>query len=69
MNWLLLLMLLICPLMMIFMMKNHGSHGGCHQNKKMDLPKDIDSKIARLEQENDILRREINTLTSMVKKE
>ncbi|MGG0717135.1 DUF2933 domain-containing protein [Robertmurraya massiliosenegalensis] len=61
MEWLL---LLICPLMMIFMMKGH-SHGG---HKRHNTSKEIDSKMSLLEKENERLQEEINNLSSMIKK-
>lgn len=69
MEWLFYLMLLICPLMMIFMMKGHGSHGVRHQHHDSHVSKDLDIKMSNLEIENQKLRKEINDLSSMVKKE
>lgn len=64
MDWLPLLMLLLCPIMMIFCMKGHGGHK--HHNSHM--AEDINKKMSSLELENSKLRKEINELSSMVKK-
>lgn len=68
MEWLL---LLLCPLMMIFCMKGHGSHGGHGKGHKHGehCSNDLDSKMSKLELENEKLRKEIDSLSSMVKKE
>ena len=66
MEWLQLLMLLICPLMMIFCMKgmsghknhDHHSHSSNYLNEKM----------LNLELENEKLRKEVDALSSMLKK-
>lgn len=60
------LLLLICPLMMIFMMKGMGGHG--HQHHDPDSAKILDSKMSNLELENEKLRKEVDALSSMVKK-
>lgn len=65
MEWFPLLLLLVCPIMMIFMMKGHGGHGHHHSHSSHKL----DIKMANLEQENEKLRKEIHSLSSMVKKE
>jgi len=68
MEWLLYLLLLICPLMMIFMMKGHGGHRHGHQHHGMNPSKNWDSKLMKMEQENEKLRKELNDLSTMVKK-
>lgn len=65
MQWLL---LLICPLMMIFMMKGMGGHGGGHKHQDSQTSMDLDSKMNKLELENEKLKKEIDDLSSMVKK-
>jgi hypothetical protein len=65
MEWLSYLLLLICPLMMIFCMKGMVGHKH-HHNRN---PEDIRVKLSKLEQENERLRKEIDCLSSMVKKE
>jgi len=74
MEWLQYLLLLICPLMMIFCMKGHNhSHGkgnGDHcEDHQTHGSKELDIKLSRLETENEKLRKEINALSAMVKKE
>ncbi|WP_394237297.1 DUF2933 domain-containing protein [Niallia oryzisoli] len=62
MEWLL---LLICPLMMIFMMFGMKGHGHKEQNSS----KGMDLKMSNLELENKKLRNELDTLSALVKKE
>lgn len=62
MEWLL---TLICPLMMIFMMFGMGGHGKKHKHSSSA----IDVKMTNLELENEKLRKEIDALSSLVKKE
>ena len=75
MEWLSLLLLLLCPLMMIFCMKGHlgghkHSHGNdSHQNHDSHLSNGVLSKVKNLELENEKLRKEINELTTLVKKQ
>jgi len=66
-EWLKYLLILVCPLMMIFCMKGHG-HGHKHQNHESHCSKGMDTKISNLEIENAKLRQEIEALASMVKK-
>jgi hypothetical protein len=68
MEWLRYLTLLICPLMMLFCMKGLWSHGKGH-NHSSHSSNDLDSKVSKLELENEKLRREIDMLSDMVKKE
>lgn len=65
MEWLSILLLLICPLMMIFMMKAH--RGGHHHHEHS--AKDLNTKMSNIELENEKLRKEIDALSTMVKKE
>jgi cell division protein FtsB len=65
MAWLPYLLVLICPLMMIFMMKGHG---GGHQHHDSQPSKDLGAKMSNLELENEKLRKEINDLSSMMNK-
>lgn len=65
MEWLSILLLLICPLMMIFMMKGH--RGGHHHEPHS--AKDLNTKMSNIELENEKLRKEIDALSTMVKKE
>lgn len=74
MEWLPYLALLICPLMMIFCMKGHGSHGSHgkghnNHNHNSHCSNDMDKKMSNLELENEKLRKEIEDLSAMVKKE
>lgn len=77
MEWLKYLLLLICPLMMIFCMKGHShSHGRGHVEKSdihkhpyTPISKKIDKKMSKLEIENKKLRNEIDKLSATVKKE
>lgn len=65
MEWLTFLLILLCPLMMIFCMKGMmGSHKhhGSHQTK------DLDTKLSHLQMENEKLRKEVSDLSSILKK-
>ncbi|MGG7620776.1 DUF2933 domain-containing protein [Bacillus coreaensis] len=72
MEWLL---LLICPLMMLFMMKGHfwghkNSHGGhSHQHHDAQISNNVLTKVKDLELENEKLRKEISELSSLIRKE
>jgi hypothetical protein len=66
MSWLSILLLLMCPLMMIFCMK--GMMGG-HKHHDSHASNDLDNKMANLEAENKKLRSEIDALSTLVKKE
>lgn len=57
MEWLSSLLVLVCPLMMIFMMKGHMGH---KKDPKHNLHK-IEEKIVYLEKENQKLREELKT--------
>jgi hypothetical protein len=63
MEWFSYLLLLLCPLMMIFCMKGMGSHEHHHSSN------DMEEKMSKLELENEKLRKEVNAFSSMVKKE
>ncbi|MBP3040739.1 DUF2933 domain-containing protein [Bacillaceae bacterium Marseille-Q3522] len=63
MEWLSYLLVLLCPLMMIFMMKGHGGGHKNHHNSHVDM------KVSNLELENEKLRKKINDLSAVVKKE
>lgn len=67
MEWLQYLLVLACPIMMIFCMKGMGGHK--HHDHDSHSTKISDSKMANLELENEKLRKEIEALSSMVKKE
>ncbi|HJV32035.1 MAG TPA: DUF2933 domain-containing protein [Bacillales bacterium] len=67
MQWLSYLLILLCPLMMIFMMKGHG--GGHHNHDKSHMNHDLNKKIDLLQEENRKLRNEIENLSSIVKKD
>ena len=63
-NW----VLLICPLMMLFCMK--GMFGGHkHHNHDSQSSKAMEGKITHLELENEKLKKEIDALSAMIKKE
>lgn len=66
MEWLSYLLVLICPLMMIFMMRGHG---GGHKHHDSHATKDLDLKMSKLELENEKLQKKINDLSAMLKKE
>jgi hypothetical protein len=52
--------------MMLFMMKGH-SHGGGHEHHNSS--KELNTKMTKLEVENERLQREIDSLSAMIKKE
>lgn len=66
MSWLSILVLLLCPLMMIFCMK--GMMGG-HKHDDSHPSHDLNKKMKYLEVENEKLRKELDNLASLVKKE
>jgi hypothetical protein len=66
MEWLQYLLLLLCPLMMIFCMRGHG--GGHNHQHDHHLSKNMDTKLKLLEEENNKLKHEMETLAKMVKK-
>lgn len=66
MTWLSVLALLICPLMMIFCMK--GMMGG-HNHHDSHSSHNLNNKMKNLESENEKLRKEIDALSLLVKKE
>lgn len=77
MEWLSYLLVLICPLMMIFMMKGHGhgghgGHGGHDSGQQVHdshASHELNIKISNLELENQKLRSEVDALSNMIKKE
>ncbi|WP_462412190.1 DUF2933 domain-containing protein [Neobacillus sp. Marseille-QA0830] len=69
MEWLSFLLVLICPLMMIVMMRGHGGHGTGPKHHHEGFINELDSKMAKLELENEKLRNEVHNLSSMLKKE
>ncbi|MFB6469441.1 DUF2933 domain-containing protein [Cytobacillus sp. Hz8] len=74
MEWLSYLLVLICPLMMIFMMKGHGhgGHGGHDSGQQAHdshASHELNIKISNLELENQKLRSEVDALSNMIKKE
>ena len=66
MEWLQLLTLLICPLMMIFCMKGMFGHSKHHHTHGT---KDLDARLKSIELENGKLKREIETLSALERKE
>jgi hypothetical protein len=66
MEWLSYLLLLLCPLMMILCMKGHMSG---HKHHESDTSNGFSKKIMNLEVENEKLRKEIDNLSNLVKKE
>lgn len=68
MQWLNNFLFLLCPLMMIFCMK--GLFGGHHKHQSNShSTNDLDHKVLLLETENQKLRKEIENLAMIVKKE
>ncbi|HWO76939.1 MAG TPA: DUF2933 domain-containing protein [Bacillus sp. (in: firmicutes)] len=65
MEWFSNLLLLLCPLMMIFCMKGMGGYKHHHSHSSNDM----DIKISKLELENEELRKEINSLSAKVQKD
>ncbi len=61
-----LLTLLICPLMMLFCMKGMFGHNKHHHSY---TSKDLDDRVKSLELENGKLRKEIDTLSTIERKE
>ena len=51
-----LLLILACPLMMVFMMRGHGGHGGAHQHHDPST-----ASVDELRRKRDELDREIAT--------
>lgn len=70
MEWLQYLLLLICPLMMIsMMMMGHGGHGGKQKHNNSHSPEELNIKMSRLELENQTLKKEIEALSTLIRKE
>jgi hypothetical protein len=66
MEWLQYLVILLCPLIIIFCMRGHG--GGHNHQHDQHLSKTKDTKLKLLEEENNKLKNEIETLAKIVKK-
>ncbi|WP_141432575.1 DUF2933 domain-containing protein [Bacillus sp. 03113] len=66
MEWLQYLLFLLCPLMMIFCMKGHG---GSHKHQDSHITRDLNRKVVNLQEENKKLKNEVDSLSSIVKKE
>jgi hypothetical protein len=66
MEWLQYLLILLCPLMMIFCMRGHG--GGHNHQHEPHLSNNMEKKLKLLEEENNKLKSEMETLAKMVKK-
>lgn len=69
MEWLQYLILLACPLMMIFCLMGHM--GGKKHNHNHDAHNlsDLEKKVVNLLDENAKLRKEVSDLSLMIKKE
>ncbi|NDI35240.1 DUF2933 domain-containing protein [Chengkuizengella sediminis] len=73
MDWLSLFILLICPIMMIFMMKGmHGSRGHTHENKaacchgnEHHQNNERNSELDEIKEQNKKLAQEIDNLKKM----
>lgn len=65
MEWIPYLLLLLCPLMMIICMKGMGGH----KHHTSHSSSNLDSKMTKLEIENETLKKEIDKLSSLIKKE
>lgn len=69
MQWLSFLLVLLCPLMMIFMMKGHG---GGHQHHNHDhathVNLDLNKRINSLQEENKMLYNELENLSKLGKR-
>ncbi|MGN7300410.1 DUF2933 domain-containing protein [Ferdinandcohnia sp. SAFN-114] len=64
MEWTLFLLLLLCPLMMIICMKGMGGH----KHHSSHSSSNLDKKMSKLEIENETLKKEIDKLSSLIKK-
>lgn len=67
MEWITYLLILLCPIMMIFMMKGHGKGHQNHNNSHVDH--ELEKKINHLHEDNKKLRDEVENLSVMVKKD
>lgn len=61
MEWLLYLLILLCPLVMLAFIKGHN-----HQEEKVS-PEYMEQKLKFLQQENNMLRDEVDFLAELVK--
>lgn len=67
MDWSLLLVLLICPLMMLFMHGSHKGHGGGNHHKHLGGgEKDERCKVKQLEEEIELLKEQNESLQKKV---
>jgi hypothetical protein len=66
MEWLQYLLLLLCPLMMIFCMRGHG--GGHNHQHGQHISPSTDLKLKLLEEENNKLKNEMEELAKVIKK-
>lgn len=66
MEWLSYLLVLVCPIMMLFMMKGHGGHKHGSNNKQSSP--DLEDKVLKLEQENKRLSSKLEDLSISLKK-
>lgn len=64
MEWLSYLLVLVCPIMMIVCMRGHG---GEHQHASHST-NGLDKKLNQLAKENQKLKKEIENLSTIVKK-
>ncbi|MDR6999463.1 DUF2933 domain-containing protein [Neobacillus niacini] len=65
MEWLSYLLILLCPLMMIFCMRGHGGHKHQHEQH---FTKNMETKLKLLEEENNKLKNEMESISKIVKK-
>ena len=66
MEWFQYLLILLCPLMMIFCMRGHG--GGHNHQHDQHLSQSTDLKLKLLEEENNKLKNEMEALAKVIKK-
>jgi hypothetical protein len=67
MEWLSFLLLLICPLMMLFCMKGHMV--GRHNHNKTNLGNNLEKRMHFLEEENKKLQKELDEFIKMLEKD
>ncbi len=65
MEWIPFILLLLCPLMMIICMKGMGGH----KHHTSHSSNNLQIKMSKLEIENEKLKKEIDNLSSLIKKE
>lgn len=67
MDWIQILLVLLCPIMMIFCMKGHlGGHKHSHDSHGMTK---LEKEVVNLHEENAKLKKELSELTILVKKD